>query len=666
MLQKLSFLLFCLFSISLGQAADQKSPLWTPEDVVTYPVLTMGGISSNGKYTLMEVSYTFLEKEGPLKFTECVLINNDTLEKRPIGNKEMTCSQPHFIGEGEKFTYILFNKKTDTSTLFVEGPGSQQRKIQELAKDFVNYAFAPDGKSFAFKTQEVLTTFLRVIEGEGKDEKRSSLSLQKVDGEFQCVGKPNHLISYIEETRLDSSSYVWAPNSQKMAILTQKPDWRYPLLTSLSVLDVNKGTLEAIDEGRTTFLNLIFSPDSQNIAFIKGGSLSEQVALVKPFKDTAISTIQIVDLKTKKRKSLPAEDLWGIAGWTDDGQTLIGNKQVGTKIKIYTYDIHSKKLSFKETPGLSYIYDLALSQNQKYLGFLGENFSHPQEVYVANLEDFHPKKISALNEKIDLSPIQAKSIKWKSFDGTKIEGILVYPQNYTAGEKVPLIVSLHGGPSGVESEQFIGDTWFGPYSPAVFSSQGYATLFVNYRGSLGYGREFMILNEKDFGGGDFKDIMAGVDFLVKDGIADPKQLFITGHSYGGFMTAWAIGHTNRFKAAVMKAGISDWTSSTALTDTPTGMESYFGNFYWDNYDLYRNASPLSYVNDIITPTLIIHGGEDKRVSSSESERMWQALSTKKVPTQYLLYKGEEHGISSPLAQIDAMKEQLKWFEKYRK
>ncbi|MBI2774398.1 S9 family peptidase, partial [Candidatus Dependentiae bacterium] len=410
--------------------------------------------------------------------------------------------------------------------------------------------------------------------------------------------------------------------------------------------------------------DLAFSPDSHQLAFIKGPDLGDEDDPVKSFKTIISSTVQIIDLKTKKREAFLMEDLWGIEGWTHDGKKLVGTKQAGTKKKIYEYDIQSKTLTFKDTPNIPVVYGLVLSQNHRYIGFLGESFSRPAEVYVSSLEDFKPKKINAIHNKIDLSQIEAKSLTWKSFDGLEIEGILVYPQNYRAGEKVPLIVSIHGGPAGAESEQFIGRTWFG-YSPAVFSSSGYATLFVNYRGSIGYGTKFTKLSYQNLGRGDYQDIMAGVDFLIKEGIADPKQLFITGHSYGGFMTAWAISHTNRFKAAVVKAGISDWISDIALTDAPQFMESLFGSFYWDNYALYRDSSPLNYVNDIKTPTLILHGLYDERVSFSQAQQLYQALKAKKVPTQLFLYLEQEHGISSPSAVIDSLKEQLKWFEKYK-
>jgi len=299
--------------------------------------------------------------------------------------------------------------------------------------------------------------------------------------------------------------------------------------------------------------------------------------------------------------------------------------------------------------------------------FVGQDLHHPGEVYFSPIQDYSPKRITSFTNEIDLSSIQAHSLAWKSFDDIEIEGILVYPQGYKKGQKVPLIASIHGGPSGTESEQFIGNgSWFGPYSPAVFASHGYATLVVNYRGSFGYGRKFSDLNYKDFGGGDFKDVLAGVDYLITQGIADPEQLFIRGHIYGGFMTAWAIGQTNRFKAAVVGAGIVDWISDSSTTDGETYMEGYFGGPYWENYALWRKASPLSYVENMSTPTLILQGLNDDRVHPAQANQLYQALKSKGVPVRLVFYPGERHGFRDPLNILDALEETLAWFKKYRK
>ena len=330
---------------------------------------------------------------------------------------------------------------------------------------------------------------------------------------------------------------------------------KVPARLILYLIDLKENKIEKIGKETQYAYDPKFSNDGQKLAFIKYDEGGEQTLPLKPFKDIGPNTIQIFDLKTQKVISLPAVDIWNIVGWKEDDKALIVTKQDGTKQNLYFLDLEPQKLTLIKTPNLTSLNNVALSQNKKFIGFKGENLHHPAEIYVSNLDPFLPKKITSFNEKNDLSSIRAEPIRWKSFDGLEIEGIITYPQDYKEGQKVPLIVSIHGGPSGVESQNFIGSTSFGPYSSAVFSSQGYATLVVNYRGSLGYGEKFQHMNYQDLGGGDFKDVITGVDYLIDRGIADPSQLFIRGHSYGGFMAAWAIGHTHRFKAASIEAGI---------------------------------------------------------------------------------------------------------------
>ncbi len=317
-----------------------------------------------------------------------------------------------------------------------------------------------------------------------------------------------------------------------------------------------------------------------------------------------------------------------------------------------------------KAPDLTYIRVPILSLNRKYIGFSGESLHQPPAIYVSNMNSFSPKKISDLNEKINLTALKATPITWKSYDGLKIEGILTYPQDYKEGQKVPLLVSIHGGPGGVESQRFIGKTSFGSFSPGVFASQGYATLMMNYRGNPGYGEKFQKLDYKDLGGGDYKDVMTGVDYLIEQGIADPDQLFIRGHSYGGFLAALAIGRTDRFKSAIIDAGVVDWISDNGTTDTPATIEGYFGGAYWENYDLWRETSPIRYVANIKTPTLILQGASDTRVSTTQSMQLYSALKARRIPTRLVFYTGQGHGIESPIGIRDAMNEMLKWMKTY--
>ena len=172
------------------------------------------------------------------------------------------------------------------------------------------------------------------------------------------------------------------------------------------------------------------------------------------------------------------------------------------------------------------------------------------------------------------------------------------------------------------------------------------------------------MDYKNLGGGDYKDVMTGVDYLIEKGIADPDQLFIRGHSYGGFLAALVIGRTDRFKSAIIDAGVVDWISDNGTTDAPVTIEGYFGGAYWENYALWRETSPIRYVANIKTPTLILQGASDTRVSTTQSTQFYNALKARRIPTCLIYYTEERHGIGSLVAIRDAMNVMLKWMKAY--
>jgi dipeptidyl aminopeptidase/acylaminoacyl peptidase len=257
-----------------------------------------------------------------------------------------------------------------------------------------------------------------------------------------------------------------------------------------------------------------------------------------------------------------------------------------------------------------------------------------------------------------------KLVKWKSTDGLEVEGLLTYPVGYKAGVKVPLILNIHGGPAGVFTETYLGR--FGIYPLATFAARGYAVLRPNPRGSSGYGRKFRFLNLNDWGGKDYEDLMTGVDHVIAMGVADPERLAVMGWSYGGYMTSWIIGHTKRFKAAVVGAGVTNLWSFTGTADIPSFLPDYFSGQPWDNFEAYRKHSPMTYVKGATTPTLILHGDADLRVPLSQGYELYSALKQQGLKTQMVVYPRMPHGPREPKFILDIMERHLDWVERHVK
>jgi dipeptidyl aminopeptidase/acylaminoacyl peptidase len=282
---------------------------------------------------------------------------------------------------------------------------------------------------------------------------------------------------------------------------------------------------------------------------------------------------------------------------------------------------------------------------------------------MSGLQSFAAKQVARVQAIPPDAPIgRTDVLHWKAQDGLEIEGLLTYPVAYERGRKVPLLVIVHGGPTGVFTQSFTGMP--SPYPITVFAERGYAVLRVNPRGSGGYGRKFRYANYQDWGGGDYRDIMAGVDHVISLGVADPDRLGIMGWSYGGYMTSWVITQSKRFKAASVGAGVTNLMSFTGTADIPGFVPDYFGGDYWNVFDRWRGRSAMFNVKGVTTPTLIQHGEEDRRVPISQGYELYNALVRQGVATQMVVYPRQPHGLQEPKFIKDAMERNLEWFDRW--
>jgi dienelactone hydrolase len=270
-------------------------------------------------------------------------------------------------------------------------------------------------------------------------------------------------------------------------------------------------------------------------------------------------------------------------------------------------------------------------------------------------------------------------IRWRS-DDYEIEGILVYPPEgvesrkskvengeqsdsrlTTHDSRLPLIVQVHGGPKGR-----VVNTLRSYNMHPVWAAEGYLVLKPNFRGSEGYGSVFAVANRRDLGGGDFRDIMAGVDELIRRGLADPKRMGIMGGSYGGYMTNWAVSQTDRFAAAVSMFGIFSLVTDYSNSEISRWDRDYLGGYYWEDPEIYRRCSPATYLERINTPVLILHGESDGNTFLSNSKEMYRALRERGATVQFVRYPREGHGLREPNHKLDEMRRCLGWFDLYLK
>jgi dipeptidyl aminopeptidase/acylaminoacyl peptidase len=359
-----------------------------------------------------------------------------------------------------------------------------------------------------------------------------------------------------------------------------------------------------------------------------------------------------------------------LLGWSADNERLYYTETHGTSLRLMAMPIRGPNPSEKGEPveigadaGMS-LAGMFLNAARTHVGYSWETLNAPPEAHCSPMKAWEPRRVSRVQPQKLPSTSRTEVIRWKSTDGLEIEGLLTYPSGYESGEKYPLLLVIHGGPMGVFTRTFDGTA--ANYPIAAFADRGYVILRPNFRGSSGYGKEFRYANYNDWGGGDFQDILSGVDHVIQLGLADEDRMGVMGWSYGGYMTSWTITQTQRFKAASVGAGVTNLMSFTGTSDIPGFLPDYFHGEFWDSVDIYHTRSPMHQIRGVRTPTLIQHGERDERVPLSQGQELYNALKRQKCTTQMIVYPRTPHGIEEPRLLLDCMERNLAWFDRWLK
>lgn len=317
------------------------------------------------------------------------------------------------------------------------------------------------------------------------------------------------------------------------------------------------------------------------------------------------------------------------------------------------------------TDDARYYNGFSAAKDLSRVAFVSSGPADAPDIHVTSLEEFAPRRLTTINPQVEQFALgEQRVVSWASdADGEEIEGVLTLPAGYRPGTSVPLLLVIHGGPSGISSNTFAPTR--GAYPIQVFAGIGYAVLQPNYRGSTGYGERFRGLNRGDISGTDWVDINSGVDELVRQGIADPDRLGIMGWSFGGHHTYWGITQTDRFAAASAGAGANDLISMYSQTDLPEFYHTYLGPKPWEDFELYEERSAYRYVERVVTPLLIQVGEKDERVPAEQSIQFFEAVrAIGKAPTKLVLYPDQPHGVRQPRLVRDLISRNVEWFSQW--
>ena len=456
---------------------------------------------------------------------------------------------------------------------------------------------------------------------------------------------------------LNIYEYDWAPDGEHF-VATAAPgpaddNWWTAKLYSVSKSD-GKMTQLYVPPAQLQLAVPRWSPDGKHIAFI-GGLMSDEGFTGGDI--FAVPAAGGVPRNLTAGRKFSASSL----RWKDGDHILFTAAVLGGG-QIASLDLRSgeSELLWKGEQNFhedGHNPNFAIAANGKTSVVVRSSWQEAPEVWTGPLGGW--QQLTRVNAQQKAQWGKAENILWQS-GGYTVQGWLVFPENYDPSKRYPMVVEIHGGPAGVRSASW-PTTHF---DMSVMAGLGYFVFFPNPRGSYGNGEGFTRANVKDFGGGDLRDVLAGVDAVLKKTPVDRNRIGVTGWSYGGYMTMWTVTQTSRFRAAVAGAGIANWESYYGENLIDKWMIPYFGASVYDNPAVYAKSSPITYIKHVTTPTLVIVGEHDAECPAPQSFEFWHALKTLQVPTKLVVYGGEGHSFRDPKDQLDVMRRSLAWFDKY--
>ena len=578
--------------------------------------------------------------------------------------KQITASSSGSAGESDvawspdskRIAFLSDAEKSGQSQLYVSDLiNARPKKLTNVTGFLALPSWSPDGKTIAILFTENATRAAGplVAETPQTGEIKEAVTEQRL----ALVDAGSGDLRQISPADMYIYEYDWSPDGKRFALIAAPGNgdnnW---YIAQLYTLDVGGGGMNSIYKPALQIAHPAWSPDGKTIAFI-GGLMSDE-----PSVGGDVFTINEQGGDARNlTPEMKASASW--LSWTRDGNLIFGEFLEGDAA-VASVDPKggSPKALWRgpeQLTALGWGTNLSLTRDGKSSAVVRSSHTQPPEVWAGPIGEW--KQITQRNHEARPMWGEAKSLHWKS-DGYDVQGWLLYPEKLEPGKKYPMVVQVHGGPGLAIQSHWPGSHDFA----APLQANGYFVLEPNPRGSFGQGEAFTRANVKDFGYGDFRDILAGVDEAVRVAPIDPERLGLTGWSYGGFMTMWGVTQTNRFKAAMAGAGIANWQSYYGENLIDQWMIPFFGASVYDDPGVYAKSSPITFIKNVKTPTLIQVGDSDGECPSPQSYEFWHALKTLGVETQFVVYEREGHMFASPEHRREVVERTVEWFDEHLK
>jgi dipeptidyl aminopeptidase/acylaminoacyl peptidase len=649
----------------------KKRPI-KPEDFYLLKTVADPQLSPDGKRVAYVVSQADKESD---EMRSSVFVGPADGHMRPHaftqGKRDST---PRWSPDG---CYLAFLSKRgdDEPQLFLASlDGGEPRQLTKARFGAAQPAWSPDGKRIAYVAR---TGDYKPPKERNAVEKNAPRVIRDLRYKLDGVGfydqrRPHVFVIDVEtgaEAQLTNGDYedgqpAWSPDGKWLAFISDRERDRFQRFWGGDVWVVSSvgGRPRKLTSMGGRAGAPAFSPDGRLIAFVgyqngvAGSSKNLHVYVVPVAGGTAPRSLSAsLDRSPPDPRVSPGR----IFSWSRDGRSVLFLLDDRGTRSLYRAGLANGSVG-KVLGGERQITGFDLTPDGRSVVFSSLWLSAPSEIYVGALAGGRERKLSHANDEfaraVEMAP--ARRITYRGADGWEIDAFVLYPRGFRRGRPSSMALQIHGGPHGYHPM---------PAAAALIQYQsmaaaGYVVLLPNPRGSTGYGEAFSLACVEDWGGKDYEDLMAGVDALVRRDIADPDRLYVGGGSYGGFMTTWAVGHTDRFRAALVAAPVSDLVSKFGTADIPNWYPYEVGGFPWDNPEEYRFRSPATYLPDVKTPVLLLHWEGDMRCPMGQSEEIFTGLKMLGRKVEFVRYPGGFHTVRTPSQDIDRIARTISWYD----
>ena len=647
--------------ILIGQTFYTVAQHWTPEHLLKLKNISSVQVSPKGDKVLYTVREALMTDDRSEYINQIWVVNSDGKNSLQLSHTDKNSSNPKWSPDG--LSYAFTSSRSGKSNLYkISILGGEAEQLTDVKSGVGLFNWSPDGKSIAFLMMDHNTD----QEEKNKKSKDDWYYMDDIIKHNKLyvlnLTERDSLLKYKSELLVKESytisDFDWSPDNKSIVFShSTSPEVNDVVSSDISMVEIATGKIKPIAGSLAGESSPKYSYDGKYVAFHSTG---DPIDWSGPDFTKLYS---LADGKITTLKQTPNADL-SILGWTADSKSVLVSEANKTLNSVYKLAVDGSMIS-EFTAGLKdYISMASINSTGSSIGFLLQNPSKFPEAYISSTHLFSPTRVTNLNEVNAKLPLpRTEVITWRSKDGKEIEGLLTYPIGYITGQKVPFLLNVHGGPAGVFSQTCVAGNG-GVYPIAALAEQGFAILRPNPRGSTGYGADFRMANRADWGGKDYEDIMAGVDQVVKMGVADENRMGVMGWSYGGFMSSWIVGHTNRFKVASIGAPVVDLAHQNLTDDIEGFLPSYFKADPWNDWSMYDAHSPLRFVQNVKTPVLLQHGEADLRVPFTNSVMFYNALRRRGVPVKLLALPRQPHGPTEPRMVMKTMQSNLEWMNQY--